>query len=1141
MYNDFNDGSRAKSQPPSILVNIFVAGTSADGRHRGPSIAPQKVEKAILNYAASAQVALEVLTEIASIHPIIAAPVMAFKLVVTLDLKRRENDAKVLVVKLQIQNMMAVLAQLANVKSPHQVGPDGLTLPGRLRPLMQEIREAIEKCSSDCDMYRNKTPLRRFFKSAAYEGLLAEHGARFSEYEAKIQRALTIHTTFAIESLHDKFEEQKTTLQEMRNELRELFIRLDTPREKEIRDTIDSCGGPKACINDNKVLQILLDKSGEDIAVLGGRPDTNMSLARQSLLKELAENVDEALRQNFALFQGKLEIQKQELDTIIRQGDRIMAFLSGYERICDRQIRNIWEDMGWKNTVKARHFVLALRDFYLYSHSRTRQTPLSSPAAVPPSPVDLPHTEPRSDTSEIHTKDKWARSYINISYLQAISESIDDDGSGLITIQEVNNFTEMRPKGWSLLQWMAYWAVGWQSSISIYHTKIYRLLRKIYKLRDRILPDNRQALDAHLSRGAMYNVELLLHSTKTLSQETMIPQELERLRDQFGAEEEERIRERLEKIAYTIDSPATMSLVTGPGRIERLARTHILHVNEFWKAGESLLNVFLTFSARLHDLSAIFQQMHVDVERQFENFAFGMFKKSYGTQTRVISQNNLVSVWKSLPTEPGEDDDVSTCPENIPIDILKFGVQRRPDCSEQSPLICDKPVDYEPGVLQGPWAGYCTEEVDGDVNWRGGLIHIDFVESATEDRAISGKGTGASVMGPTEIAAGGRFFTDSAIDIFLTIEDGRWFRCRGTLDQSSAIITGNWSSSKYWGESKPPLGSDMSISDGTFWSFRTPGHLVRFRYQKDDFEKNRSQARWTFACTAVLYEVRRQRFSKEFVMTRLRKGRRFRQLATKLTLESGDCTRRSPFTAGEQQELRALKKTICPTDNHFYFAIAQYISERIPFHILICVYSVVQDCELAWMIPKARSMSERIKTAFREQNTMEETRRNTYEELAEDSFVCDDCNNMYDDDRNREHRLPLPPEKLVTKPASATHAMLYIKDDSAVEILDYDQLARVEKRLTRVKANVEDRLDKLEKQVADRTSTLEDILNRHFIGPKDERQEGQFIPVADKTHIGVIEEHMERRFESFEARLTTMEQMLKDLLSKVSGLNTLQL
>ncbi|KAG6901189.1 hypothetical protein C0995_015587 [Termitomyces sp. Mi166 len=201
MYNDPNDGSRAKNQRPP--VNTFVPYTPT----------AQNIEKEILDYATSVQVVLEGLTEI----PTTSAPVMAFKLVVTLDLKRHENDAKV-----------------------------------------------------------------EFSRSAAYEGLLAEYGARFSEYGAKIQWALTMHTTFPIESIHDKFEEQKTALQEMRNELRELFIRLDTPREKEIRDTIDSCGGPKTCINDNKVLQILFDKSGEGIAVLGGRPDTNLSQTRQS-------------------------------------------------------------------------------------------------------------------------------------------------------------------------------------------------------------------------------------------------------------------------------------------------------------------------------------------------------------------------------------------------------------------------------------------------------------------------------------------------------------------------------------------------------------------------------------------------------------------------------------------------------------------------------------------------------------------------------------------------------------------------------------------------------------------------------------------------------------------------------------------
>ncbi|KAG6871714.1 hypothetical protein C0995_000964, partial [Termitomyces sp. Mi166 len=52
---------------------------------------------------------------------------------------------------------------LRNIKSPHKVRPDGLTLPGCLWPLIEEIREAIKKC--------------QIFKLAAYEGFLAKYKA----------------------------------------------------------------------------------------------------------------------------------------------------------------------------------------------------------------------------------------------------------------------------------------------------------------------------------------------------------------------------------------------------------------------------------------------------------------------------------------------------------------------------------------------------------------------------------------------------------------------------------------------------------------------------------------------------------------------------------------------------------------------------------------------------------------------------------------------------------------------------------------------------------------------------------------------------------------------------------------------------
>lgn len=49
-----------------------------------------------------------------------------------------------------------------------------------------------------------------------------------------------------------------------------------------------------------------------------------------------------------------------------------------------------------------------------------------------------------------HDTDGWTRQYVDVRYLQHIMDAIDDDGSGLITIAEINRFTDMLP---SLLGW----------------------------------------------------------------------------------------------------------------------------------------------------------------------------------------------------------------------------------------------------------------------------------------------------------------------------------------------------------------------------------------------------------------------------------------------------------------------------------------------------------------------------------------------------------------------------------------------------------------------------------------------------------------------------------------------------------------
>jgi hypothetical protein len=47
--------------------------------------------------------------------------------------------------------------------------------------------------------------------------------------------------------------------------------------------------------------------------------------------------------------------------------------------------------------------------------------------------------------------DAWAIKFIDVTRLQPISETFDDDASGFITIKELNHFTRSRPVDWRLV------------------------------------------------------------------------------------------------------------------------------------------------------------------------------------------------------------------------------------------------------------------------------------------------------------------------------------------------------------------------------------------------------------------------------------------------------------------------------------------------------------------------------------------------------------------------------------------------------------------------------------------------------------------------------------------------------------------
>ena len=85
--------------------------------------------------------------------------------------------------------------------------------------------------------------------------------------------------------------------------------------------------------------------------------------------------------------------------------------------------------------MKARHFVLALRDHYLEQLAAEAEG----------------STGVGASTDSSRNPDAWAIKYIDVSRLQPILEAFDDDASGFITISEMNRFTSSRPAEWRVV------------------------------------------------------------------------------------------------------------------------------------------------------------------------------------------------------------------------------------------------------------------------------------------------------------------------------------------------------------------------------------------------------------------------------------------------------------------------------------------------------------------------------------------------------------------------------------------------------------------------------------------------------------------------------------------------------------------
>jgi hypothetical protein len=118
---------------------------------------------------------------------------------------------------------------------------------------------------------------------------------------------------------------------------------------------------------------------------------------------------------------------------------------------------------------------------------------------------------------------------------------------------------------------MALWAAGWHGTVTWYKNRIYNILDAMTTLLQRIKPANVQAADTYFAGTAIQRVELLLRSTRSAPSTVYSDPQLARIAHAFQAFEEKKLLSQLDGLAYELDDTATLRMITGSRRIERVS------------------------------------------------------------------------------------------------------------------------------------------------------------------------------------------------------------------------------------------------------------------------------------------------------------------------------------------------------------------------------------------------------------------------------------------------------------------------------------------------------------------------------------------------------------------------------------------
>ncbi|KAH9171873.1 hypothetical protein EDB89DRAFT_2070429 [Lactarius sanguifluus] len=847
------DATTAAQSNAAPFTPIITAAASAVGQTDIGKVVKEGIDR----FFDGMPVLMNALDELKALHPFVGVVVLAFKAVYTLEQKRRDNEKKVIALYAEMKDMMGALLLLRKVQNDKLVG-----IEDRLKTLVERTADDIKLCSNECDTYAKKNLLAKVFLGPVWDDKLLNWVTLFSKRRQAFVLELSIRTSQGVDKANVKLDvigDATRALDKKMDVLKAMFEQLVSPEQKQLAATVAASGGVKALRNNDEML-LELEKIASRVpgalsaeGYRGPRAKaSDVNSKADALRADVFEDPNAAVAKNQEVYFRKFEAQKHQIIdelrfVVERESDRVIQEMKGgpHNRIRDRTIYEIWTEMGWRGSVKARHFVLALRDHYLEK------------LAVEADGV--PGTGGGSIDSS-RNPDTWAIKFVDVTRLQPISEAFDDDASGFITISEMNRFTGSRPADWSLPHWVAFWAVGYRASIIDYANKIEELLAKMEGIRAEVLPPNRRAFDDYFRFvwEAVHTLTAAVTPEPGLSTSDRFKSHLEA--------EEARLSTNLKTVDYTIDGTDTLTLITGVGRIEktvfpliylllkrhyeimRAMRTKVLDPRELGSGRDSIYNVNVVTFQRMNDLTNIFIHQKHNPEKQFQNFAYGIFKYLH-------SQNDFWSAEHVRNLDPrvipyddaNEDED-----DELALDDWVYdghSIDDTPNYSDVEPPLKD---------ILGDWQGYFYEG-DGIRETAGVDTMMTFVlepadgEHGLKADAWSNRGryiiTGSWSKGENDVME---------VKLKMTYQSASWsVFFTGRFDAERDALTGVWG-----------LSAGAENLNGLMEFRRIPPRYLTVYPSIKELSDNKSRALWGFAIAAVRNDVLRGRWSWSYFAKR---------------------------------------------------------------------------------------------------------------------------------------------------------------------------------------------------------------------------------------------------------------------------------